>query len=187
MHQRAAGVEVTRRRILEATSACHRERGITATSLDDVARRAGVALGTVYRHYPTLEDLIGACGAVFLERFALPAPQQAAELFKGLASKEERLARLVDAIARSYRSAAIGFVRVRESKDDFTATGTAHERIEASLDALVDEAIGPFSYSQERRQALRALLDARVWQSLVDRGLDADAIERTLHRLVSAA
>lgn len=187
MRERAAAVEQTRRRILEATSACHRERGISATSLDDVARRAGVALGTVYRHYPTLETLIGACGAVFLDRFAPPDPDQAREHFRGLSTREERLSRLVDTVAASYRRAATGFVRVREAKDDFAATAAGHQRIEASLDALVAEAVRPLRYSPQRRQALRALLDARVWQSLVDHGLDQAAAERALRRLVAAA
>lgn len=186
MRRRAAGVGETRQRILQATSACHREQGISATSMDDVASRAGVAVGTVYRHYPTLDKLIVACGAVFMERFALPEPRQARELFRGLESREERLSLLVKEIGGPYRSAAIGFVRVREARKDFDATAAAHERIEASLDALVSEATRPLKYSRERKQALRALVDARVWQSFVDRGLDPDAVEETLRKLVLA-
>jgi len=186
MRERAASVEATRQRILQATSACHRERGITETSIDDVASRAGVALGTVYRHYPTLENLIGACGAVFMDRFALPEPTQARELFRGLSAREARLSCLVDAIAARYRGAAIGFVRVREAKDHFAATASAHQRIEASLDALVDAAVAPLRYSAPRRRALRALIDARVWQTFLDHGLDQDATEQALRRLVTA-
>lgn len=186
MRRRAAAVEETRRRILEATSACHREYGITATSLDDVARRAGVAIGTVYRHYPTLEHLVGACGAVFMDRFALSEPSHARDLFRGLVSREERLARLVGEVASRYRAASIGFVRVREARDQFAATAAAHRRIEASLDALVAEAVRPLRYSPTRRQALRGLVDARVWQAFTDHGLDPDAAERALRRLVLA-
>jgi AcrR family transcriptional regulator len=41
------------------------ERGITA-SVADIARRAGVAKGTVFRHFPAKEDLIAAivCGHI---------------------------------------------------------------------------------------------------------------------------
>lgn len=186
MRRRAAAVETTRQRILEATSACHREQGITETSLEDVARRAGVALGTVYRHYPTLENLVGACGAVFMERFALPRPEQAGDIFEGIQTREDRLSRLVGIVAASYGKAAIGFVRVQEAKDAFEATNAAHKRIEASLDALVDEALQPLDYSPVRRNALRALVDARLWQSMVDRGLDAETIEQTLGRLAAS-
>jgi AcrR family transcriptional regulator len=186
MRERAAAVETTRRRILEATSACHREQGIAATGIDDVARRAGVAVGTVYRHYPTLEQLVGACGAVFMDRYAFPDPEQVPALFRGLRSREQRLSRLVDEIAARYRGAAIGFVRVHESKDAFDATTAAHRRIEAALDALVAEAVRPLRYPPARARALRALVDARVWQTLADQGLDADAVEETLRRLAAA-
>jgi AcrR family transcriptional regulator len=186
MRERAAAVEATRRRILEATSACHREQGMVVAGIEDVARRAGVAVGTVHRHYPTLDNLIGACGAVFMERFALPGPQQAGELFRGLRSRDERLSRLVDEIAARYRSAAIGFVRVREAGDRFEATAAANARIEAALDGLVAEAVRPLRYPPARQHAVRALVDARVWQTLVDQGLDADAAEATLRSLVAA-
>jgi AcrR family transcriptional regulator len=187
MRRRAEAVEATRRRILEATSACHRERGMLATGMDDVARRAGVAVGTVYRHFPTLEQLIGACGAVFMTRFALPEPAEAATIFRGLRSREERLARLVDEVAARYRGGAVGFVRIREAKDDLEPAAAAHAWIERSLDALVDEATRPLRYSSGRRRALRALLDARVWQSLVDQGLEPDAVRDALVRLAAAA
>lgn len=45
-----------RERILCAARAEFAERGSEA-QMDDVARRAGVGLGTVYRHYPTKEAL----------------------------------------------------------------------------------------------------------------------------------
>lgn len=186
MRKRAAAVEATRRQILQATSECHRERGISSTSIDDVARRAGVALGTVYRHYPTLEHLVGACGAVFMNRFALPAPDHAREIFRGLTTREARLERLGNEIAERYRGGALGIVRVREAKDDFEATAAAHAQIEAALDALVAEAVRPLRYSTRRRQALRALVDARAWCSLVDHGLDPDSAEKALHRLIAA-
>lgn len=186
MRQRAAAVEETRRRILEATSSCHRERGMLATGIDDVAERAGVAVGTVYRHFTTLEQLIGACGAIFMTRFALPDPDEVAALFRGARTREARLARLVEEVAARYRGGAIGFVRIREAKDDLAPAAAAHERVERSLDALADEAMRPFRYAPERRRALRALLDARVWQAMVDRGLDPASTADVLRRLVTA-
>ena len=187
MRKRAAAVEETRRQILQATSECHRELGISATSIEDVARRAGVALGTVYRHYPTLEHLVGACGAIFMDRFALPAPNEVGALFRGVTTREARLDRLVAEVAARYRAGALGIVRVREAKDDFEATAAAHAQIETSLDALVAEAVRPLRYSVARRRAVRALVDARVWRALVDHGLDADGAEEALRRLVAAA
>lgn len=36
--------------------------------MDDVARRAGVGVGTVYRHFPTKEALVGALAASLFEQ-----------------------------------------------------------------------------------------------------------------------
>src|SRR5437016_4096640 len=56
--------ERNRQRILRAASEVFTERGLQAT-LDDVARRAGVGVGTVYRRFPDKEALVEA---LFTER-----------------------------------------------------------------------------------------------------------------------
>src|SRR3954462_8361668 len=62
------------------------ERGLKA-SLDDIAKCAGVGSGTLYRHFPTREDLITA---VFTERMtehvaAVEAARAAADPWQGFA------------------------------------------------------------------------------------------------------
>jgi len=46
-----------RARLLEAATRLFAERG-SGTSLEDVARAAGVGIGTLYRHFPTRDDLV---------------------------------------------------------------------------------------------------------------------------------
>lgn len=46
-------------RILDAAGIVVAEQGVNA-SLRDVARRAGVGLGTLYRHFPTRDSLLEA-------------------------------------------------------------------------------------------------------------------------------
>ncbi len=48
-----------RRRVLDAARARFAEEGLDA-QIDDIAREAGVGVGTVYRHFPTKEDLLQA-------------------------------------------------------------------------------------------------------------------------------
>src|SRR4051795_8712199 len=67
MGKRAAAAAETRRRIVEATHQLHKQQGIAATSWEDIAERAGVGVGTVYRHFPTPDDLLPLCGAVAME------------------------------------------------------------------------------------------------------------------------
>jgi AcrR family transcriptional regulator len=53
-----------RERLVEAARAVFAERGIDV-ALDDVARRAGVSIGTLYNRFPTRADLVAA---VFADR-----------------------------------------------------------------------------------------------------------------------
>jgi len=59
MDARQAAKDALRRRIVDATMALHLEKGVVATSFDDIARKADVAVATVYRHFPTLHELRG--------------------------------------------------------------------------------------------------------------------------------
>jgi AcrR family transcriptional regulator len=58
-----------RARILAAASEVFAERGASAAT-EEVARRAGVAIGTVFRHFPTKDDLLRAILKDLLERLA---------------------------------------------------------------------------------------------------------------------
>lgn len=68
--------ERNRRRILEAASALFAERGLDVT-LDHVAARAGVGVGTVYRRFANKEELIDA---LFEDRIAAVATDARAAL-----------------------------------------------------------------------------------------------------------
>lgn len=70
--QRAASEEATRRRIVEATIELHQAQGGDATTISEIARRAGVGRVTVYRHFPDELALLGACTGLYLERNPVP-------------------------------------------------------------------------------------------------------------------
>src|SRR3954451_8548625 len=61
--------ERNRQRILDAARELFAERGLQAT-LDDVAHRAGVGVGTVYRRFPDKEQLIDALFESRLDQMA---------------------------------------------------------------------------------------------------------------------
>jgi AcrR family transcriptional regulator len=56
-----------RKRVLEAAAHEHARHG-AALGMQDVARRAGVGIGTVYRHFPSRQALIEAIATPFFER-----------------------------------------------------------------------------------------------------------------------
>jgi AcrR family transcriptional regulator len=61
--------ERNRQRILEAARDAFAEDGLAVT-LDEIARRAGVGVGTVYRHFPTKDALVTALTEAHFERLA---------------------------------------------------------------------------------------------------------------------
>lgn len=67
-----------RARILAAAGQVFSERGASA-STEEVARRAGVAIGTVFRHFPTKDDLLRAIMKDLLQQLSAEAAALAAE------------------------------------------------------------------------------------------------------------
>jgi AcrR family transcriptional regulator len=66
-----------RERVLTAAREVFAEQGREA-QMDDVARRAAVGVGTVYRHFPTKEALIDALASEALGRLLAVAAEQVA-------------------------------------------------------------------------------------------------------------
>lgn len=58
-----------RARVLEAARRCMARRGLDV-QMDEVAKAAGVGVGTVYRHFPTKDELIEALAAARFVRLA---------------------------------------------------------------------------------------------------------------------
>jgi AcrR family transcriptional regulator len=165
MGKRAAAAAETRGRIVDATRALHAEQGISATSYEDIAARAGVGVGTVYRHFPSLDELIPACGQVVASVLALPEPGEAEAVFAGVEG-EARIARLVDEAFGVYERGAPALRAVRREPDAHPAVQQTADALEASLGALVEAALAPFGAGDEQRRLARALIDLGTWDAL---------------------
>lgn len=68
-----------RERILEVAKGAFTRHGAT-TSLDDIAKQAGVGAGTLYRHFPTRDALIEAVYRSEVEKLAAAARSFAASM-----------------------------------------------------------------------------------------------------------
>jgi AcrR family transcriptional regulator len=79
--------ERNRQRILHAAAEVFTQRGLDAT-LDDVARQAGVGVGTVYRRFPDKETLVGELFQDRIDAMVAVAEQActAADPWQGLVS-----------------------------------------------------------------------------------------------------
>ena len=67
-----ADAQRNRERILEVAKQAFTDSGATA-SLDDIAKEAGVGPGTLYRHFPTRDELLEAVYRTEVERLAAAA------------------------------------------------------------------------------------------------------------------
>ncbi|HEV3377254.1 MAG TPA: TetR/AcrR family transcriptional regulator, partial [Thermoleophilaceae bacterium] len=117
MTKRAAAVARTRQQIVDATRELHSEQGIAATSWDDIAARAGVGVGTVYRHFPSLDKLIPACGEITMQVLAPPDPATVAALFEDATEPAERVGRLVREAFAIYERGAAELRTIRRERD----------------------------------------------------------------------
>ncbi len=182
--KRAESIAETRQRIIDATFALHTEKGVVATSMQDVAERADVALRTVYNHYPTVDDLVAGCTVKVVALIAPPTPA----IFDGLATLEERVLRLVRELFAMYERGAAQYAVARREQAEVAglAAFVANER--AMRQALVAEALRPFGVPRHARGEMAAMTDYYVWKAFADQGLAtrqaAEAVYRSLMELV---
>jgi len=126
--------ERNRQRIIAAAHEVFRERGLTAT-LDDVARHAGVGVGTVYRRFANKEELVDALFADMVDQVESISIEAAADpdAWRGLATSLERLCEL-QAFDRGLREVMLGTGRGPQRKTQM------YGRIRSTVDQLVDRA-----------------------------------------------
>ncbi|MET7281594.1 helix-turn-helix domain-containing protein [Kribbella sp. NPDC005582] len=101
-----ADAQRNRARVLAAAEQVFAQRGSSA-STEEVARAAGVGVGTVFRHFPTKEALLQALIVQRLTRIAADAREQAAspdpaaffDFFAAVVGDSASKLELVDALA----------------------------------------------------------------------------------------
>jgi AcrR family transcriptional regulator len=182
--KRLAAVEETRRRIVEATMALHGEQGILATSWEDIARRADVSVATVYRHFPSLDELVPACGALTNMIIQPPKPEAAPVLFADISSLTDRVERLVHEFCAFYERAAPVFIGVRRESHLLSALQEWLAASDATRETFVREALQPIAPDEQTIQVITALTDFPVWQALIDRGVSKEVVTEVIKNLV---
>jgi len=126
-----ADAERNRRRLLDVAQDAFASEGL-AVSVEEIARRAGVGIGTLYRHFPTKQTLVQAIVIDRMERVAERATALAGradagpaflELVEHLVAEGVRKRDLVDALGADFEHHS------RETKQRFRqALATLLER-----------------------------------------------------------
>jgi AcrR family transcriptional regulator len=180
LKQRAESAEETRRRLVQATFELHGEQGIAATTMKQIAERAGVGIGTVYHHFATLDDTINACGQMVMATW--PPPSEA--IFAGVPTMMERLRLLARALFTWGDRVAFDVIRMDRDRmaivRKFIDDELAH-RVE-----LTRAALAPFAVDREFVRISAALLDVGVYRALQQTGLSLDQAAEAIAEIIQA-
>lgn len=170
MTTRAAVAEETRRRILDATIELHTAKGIFGTSWQDIARRADVSVGTVYRHFPSLAELVPACGELLFERTRPPSPEDAAGVVGDETDPVVRLERAAAALFSFYERAG-EHIDSDPRERELPEVREWEEYLRATVTAFVREALRDRRIDGRTLQLVSALFDYRTYSALRTRGV----------------
>lgn len=188
LKERAKRQAETRQRIVEATVALHEEKGPAATTVTEIARRAGVSRLTVYNHFPSDGDLFAACQDEFLTRH--PPPDLAATL--ALADPEERVRETLAAVYRSYRRREPVTAKVLRDRKGLPALDALLARtLDSGQAELARSLAAPLVASGRNRKRVRAAvalaLDYSTWERLTREGLTDGGAAQLMAKLVACA
>lgn len=161
----------------------HSGNGIVGTSFQAIAEQAGTAQATVYRHFPSLEELLPACANTVTVLQQL-TPEHIEEIFGGLRSPGDRLRVLILGTCDCYRrdggwlSAARGEANLIPALRHIARVQTGNLRV------LVDAALEGTHVDERTRRRIAALTDFPVWQALKAAGFDDSEATKEMLQLV---
>ena len=182
-NKRKAAVEQTRQRILEATLALHSEKGIFGTSWQDIAKRADVSVGTVYKHFPSIDELVPACAELMYAITRPPSLEDAPRIFAGAGSLEGRLGRLVEELFGFYERGA-PYIETDFQERRLSAVQEWEAYMRATIAGLAREALLPAGPDEATVQAASALLDFSTFKSFLDRGIQKERAAKTISEVL---
>lgn len=176
-------MESVRKKILEATLSLHAEKGIFGTSWKDIAQRADVSVATVYNYFPSLDELVPACGDLMQAIAQPPSLENADEIFDGAQSLEMRIKRLVIALCDFYeRGEPYLELDHQERKLDSAKEWEAY--LQSLIEGLARIALEPIRPSDSTVKTASALLDFYLFLSFRRRNMSIDEIKQAVNTLL---
>ena len=179
MSRRTASRDETRNRIVEATAKLHGERGVLGTTWQDIAREADVSVSTVYAHFPSLNELLPACGQLVMSRVRPPTAGDADEIIGDAHGTRERLLRVARALFSFYeRGGPLIEVDVRERQ--LPGMREWEESQRATVAALVRAALADEAPTAAGLRLISAFVDLPTYKALRTRGVSTKRAAETV-------
>jgi AcrR family transcriptional regulator len=185
MTRKKAAREEMRRRIVDATLKLHGQRGIFGTSWADIAAEADVSVGTVYKYFPTLDELVPACGELLMERVQPPQPDSIGSILGDSTEPAERLRRVAAALFSFYdRGGRHLEADLRER--ELAAVREWEDFLRGMAAGFVREALAGHSADSQLTGRLSFLFDFPTYSAMRIRGMDTDTAITTATELAIA-
>jgi AcrR family transcriptional regulator len=188
LRRRAESQAETRRRIVAAVLALHRDVGPARTTIAAIAERAGVERLTVYRHFADEGELFAACSALF--RAEVPPPDPSA--WSAVRGASRRLAAALLVFYEYYERGEPVIANVARDAAQLPALREFVERRQVFMHTVRDELASAWNVRGARRDRLRAAIGHALafdtWRSLVrEQGLSARNAAELMVRFANAA
>jgi AcrR family transcriptional regulator len=179
--KRAAQQAETRKRIVDAALAVYEEKGVTATTMQDVARRADVAPGTVANHFGSARALASVATSQVLADLRMPTP----DLFDGVEGIPDRIRLLISEIAAFFHRSE-SWYRVAQREPGNPAWAEAEARYYAELDSMIRTALGPLASDADAVAVVSAVLTTWVIGAMQASGYSGSAASGLVSDLLIA-
>jgi AcrR family transcriptional regulator len=184
LRKRADSMQATRRRITEAAVELHGSVGPARTTISAVAERAGVQRQTVYRHFPTEDDLFTACSG----HFAQAHPRPDVEAWRAIADPAERLERALDELYAYYERTEAMYVNLFRDETLVPTLGARLPGFRAFLDGVADMLAAGWGRNPMLAAATRHAVDFHTWRSLArDGGISRQGVVELASAMVERA
>jgi AcrR family transcriptional regulator len=140
MRRTKADAEATRQKILSAAERVFYAKGVSNTTLEDVAKEAGVTRGAIYWHFSNKTDLFLALhDAVPLPQEDMIAQEIEAETADTLAIVEDAMGAWIDILAADEQRQRILTIMLRTNYDgDMSEVLTRHRDLDEHHNALLE-------------------------------------------------
>ncbi len=163
MLRRAAHTAETKRRIVDAAVALHREQGALTTKPAEIAARANVALPTYYKYFPSLGTLVTACTARGRELIPPPSIDAIAALAPDPAL---RIPQMVRTLFGYYEARDPWLYAGRTEERFIPEVRPVLERLRELRDAFVRAAFAQTEADRLIAAPITALVDYWAWRTL---------------------
>ena len=168
--KRAVQRAETRRRIIDAALELYQERGVSATTMLDVARRADVAPGTVANHFGSAAALATEVAGEILGQLRMPTP----DIFDGVVGLRDRVQLLVREMAAFFDRSDPWYRASQREGPGVSFWADAEASYYRQLDALVRTALGPLSSDDDAAAVVMTVFGRWVIGSLQEAGRTSD-------------